>query len=139
MGLDILTPPLAAGGIVNGPLTVAGGLVIASHVTTSGTAPGVVVGAAAGAGATAAMVAGSTDEAGIISITTNGTPAAGVLATLTFAVAYAAAPKIVKDIVFAASAGYIAYFNAITPGGFVLEAGVAFTIGTFLFPYQVVG
>lgn len=139
MGLDVRSPLAAGASVVSGPLTVAGGLVLASHVTSSGAAPGVVVGAGAGAGAAATMVAGSNDQAGAVQIVMGAGPAPGILATVTFAVAYGAPPHVVTDIVFNGAAGYIAYLNALTAGGFIIEAGVAFTAGTFLFPYEVIG
>lgn len=52
---------------------------------TTGTAPTIAAGAAAGSGATATVLAGSTNQAGQITITTAGTPLAnGTLATVTF-------------------------------------------------------
>lgn len=52
---------------------------------TTGTAPTIAVGAAAGTGATATVLAGSTNQAGQITITTAGVPlAGGTLATVTF-------------------------------------------------------
>jgi hypothetical protein len=57
--------------------------------------PTVAVGAQAGSGATASMQAGSTDEAGIVTITTGTGVSSGHLATVTFAAAQARAKPVV--------------------------------------------
>ena len=109
-----------------------GGLSMAGHLSTTGTAPTVAAGAQASA---AAIVAGSTDTSGSVTATTVAAPAAGALFTLTFAVAYAAAPKTILLTVQGAGALDIQP-SAIATTGFTgtltgtLPAGsTAFTIG----------
>jgi hypothetical protein len=59
----------------------------------STTPPGTVaVGAGAGTGATASLLAGSTDDIGTLSVVIGTTPAAGTLATITFHDPYPTAP-----------------------------------------------
>lgn len=61
-----------------------------------GSAPSIAAGAGAGTGPTVSVVAGSTDRAGTVSVTTGTSPtAAGVVATVTFSSAKAAAPTVV--------------------------------------------
>jgi len=99
------------------------------------TAPTVTVGAAAGTGAAAATVAG-TDEFGIVSVTMGTSPTTGVLATVTFAVAYDAVPSIVILQDQDGKATSITY--TVTATQLVISVGAAIT-GNTKINYMVVG
>jgi hypothetical protein len=93
------------------------------------------VGAAAGTGAAAATVAG-TDEFGIVSVTMGTSPTTGVLATVTFAVAYDAVPSIVILQDQDGKATSITY--TVTATQLVISVGAAIT-GNTKINYMVVG
>lgn len=74
-------------------LTASGGSITAAKVLGGGSAPGIAAGAAAGTGPTISIT--GTDTAGRIAITLGTSPGTnGVLATITFAAAFAAAPYV---------------------------------------------
>lgn len=83
-------------------VSIAGALTASSHVISAGVAPTITAGAGAGTGPTV-TVAG-TDLAGQISVTAGTTPAAGVLATVTFHSTYGATPKLIMIVPANASA-----------------------------------
>ena len=80
-----------------GSLTVTGAATFNGHILTgnAGGSTTVAAGANAGTGATAAIT--GNDTSGTITVTTGTGPAAGVLATVTFAGAYGAAPGVVLE------------------------------------------
>lgn len=74
-------------------LVVTANLTVNGHIVTGGTTPGIAAGAAACTGPTVSIA--GTDTSGTITITTGtGCTAGGLLATVTFAGAYAAAPHV---------------------------------------------
>lgn len=100
-------------------------------------APTVVVGAGAGTGSPAATVAG-TDEHGSVAVTLGTSPAAGILATVTFNAPYAVAPIVSVTPKDADSAGAKLYATATTTT-LVIKAAAAASGGPLHVDYVVVG
>jgi hypothetical protein len=107
-----------------------------ASTTPAGT---VVVGAAAGAGASASLVAGSTDDIGTLTINLNGTPTTGVLATITFHDPFVNAPFVQlqgRDALGVKSV----YYATTTTTQLVLNAAVApASTGTIQVDYDCTG
>jgi hypothetical protein len=94
--------------------------------------------AATGTGVASASMANETDVAGLIEFTTNGTPASGAQATVTFDAAYSTAPIIVVTPANAAAAGEQVYVTR-TTGGFTINfVGVPAGSTSHEFLYQVI-
>lgn len=111
--------------------------IVTAHLRTTGSAPSpATAGAGAGTGATV-TVAGN-DTAGIITITTGTTPAAGLLATLTWASSYPAAPRIVVTPTNAAAAGLPVFTGSSTSTGTFSAATAATASTAFTYAYLVV-
>lgn len=116
----------------------------AIHAIGGSAAPTAAVGAAAGTGATITSPVAGTDMAGLVNITTGtATAANGVLCTITFNVAYGAAPNV---LLFPASqtaadllSGALAVYVTTGTGNFVINTGTtAPTISTNFKWYYVV-
>jgi hypothetical protein len=108
--------------------------------TANAAKPSVAAGAGAGTGATAALTRGG-DEAGTITVTTAGTPAIGVLATLTFATPYSVLPSAVSiDAGDVHSAAYEVYAT-VSGTALTISAAVAPTAAgqTLTLFYSVIG
>lgn len=119
------------------------------------TASNVTVGAGAGSGASATVTAGANAYRGQLSITTAGTPAAGVFATVVFPVALTGTVRsgttTPQLYIFVSLASYTASSvnpdlcavfttSSATVTGFVLNALAAATTGvTYLVNYQCMG
>lgn len=109
---------------------------VAGRPVSAGTAPTV----AAGAQSTAASAAspGATDVAGSVTTTAQSSPAAGAVATVTFAKAYAATPR---SIQVGETSGLIdLYVSTKSTAGFTVSSRTAPSSGaTVTFDYAVVG
>jgi hypothetical protein len=107
-----------------------------THLLSTATAiPTIAAGAAAGTSPTVSIGSNSTDLAGTVSITTGTSPGTGTLATITFNVAFAAAPRaILLTPANAAAAGVAAdlYANAsnVTTAHFTVDAATALAAST---------
>ncbi len=102
-------------------LAVTYNLTVAGHIITGGSAPTISANAAACASPTVSV--SGTDTAGSITITTGtGCTAGGDLATVTFATAFGASPKVALTPAGASAAGLNAYLNdaSLTTGGFTV-------------------
>ena len=115
-------------------------------------ATAVAAGAGAGSGATATLAAGSNDERGEISVTTAGTPAAGILATITFAGSwqgYAGATQVPLPTVMlcvngtntpAAALAQLSYqWNAAKTTLSIYCSGTPVTATTYVIDYLITG
>jgi hypothetical protein len=80
---------------------------LGGHLLSLGGEPAVAAGAGAGTGATVEI--SGTDTSGTIVVTTGTSPAAGILATVTFAVPFASAPRVRFQAANAAAAAVSAY------------------------------
>jgi hypothetical protein len=99
----------------------------------------VVVGAAAGNGATSAtLVAGSTDDIGTVSVVAAGTTASGTLATITFHDAWLTAPFVQLQARDAVGAAAI-YYATTTTTQLVIKVTNAPAVGTLLVDYDCTG
>lgn len=99
----------------------------------------VVVGAAAGNGATSAsLVAGSTDDIGTLQVVAAGTTAAGTLATITFHDPYITAPFVQLQARDAVGAAAI-YYATTTTTQLVVKVTNAPAVGTLLVDYDCTG
>ena len=101
-------------------------LVVTGHIVTGGAAPSIAAGAAACTTPTVSVA--GTDTSGTITVTTGtGCAAAGKLATVTFATAFAAAPHVVITPGSAAAAGLSAYVDSstIAAASFDIDASTA--------------
>lgn len=114
------------------------------HLLSTATAnPAIAAGAAAGTGPTVAC--SGTDLAGTVSITTGTSPGAGTLATITFASAFASAPRaILLTPANATAAGVAAsaYSNAanLTASAFTVDAATALAASTaYKWSYAIIG
>ena len=106
---------------------------------TSGSAPGIAIGAAAGTGA-APSISGS-DLRGSVTINVTSGTATGVLATVTFNVAYASAPFVFLQPANAAAGGrstQIPFVSSTTTTFTVNANGVAVPDGTYVWNYFVI-
>jgi hypothetical protein len=98
----------------------------------------VAVGAQAGTGATATLVAGSTDDIGTVSILVGTTPAAGTMATITFHDAYINAPFVQLQARDAVGAAAI-YYATTTTTQLVIKTTNIPGAGTLLVDYDCTG
>ncbi len=117
--------------------TFTGTLTMNGHIITgnlSGSTT-IVAGASAGTGATASIT--GNDTSGTITVTTGTGPAAGTLATITFAGAYGSAPKIVLTSASATAAALQDYYGSNTSyfNLNILNAPTAST--TYTYSYMV--
>lgn len=95
------------------------------HIITSGVAPAVVAGAAAGSGPGAITVSGD-DTSGRGSFTTGTSPTTGTLFTVTFGATYPAAPSCIVPVAVSAGAGGLGLYTAsYATTGFVIGCAVA--------------
>ncbi|GAB3255989.1 hypothetical protein GCM10027347_17520 [Larkinella harenae] len=114
------------------------------RIAATGSQPSVTGGVGAGAGATVSIVAGSTDMAGTLQIVTASNPQGNqTIATLTFATALAAAPKVVLLTARNNQTGMAMnkfYVASKTATGWVLSSTDATLTGgtTFLLDYLVI-
>lgn len=90
--------------------------------------PAVVIGAGAGAGAAVTASSGC-DQWGSVTFTSAGTPAAGVLLTVTFGTPYAVAPVVSIDAADARTAACQLYAVATTTT-LTISANAAISVGT---------
>lgn len=98
----------------------------------------VTVGAGAGSGATATI--SGNDFSGTITVATGTSPAAGILATVTFANAYGAAPQVFIEAMSAAGATLATYISAASTTGFALSTGSVPAASTgYTLQYYVMG
>lgn len=105
----------------------------------SSTPPGTVaVGAQAGGGATATLVAGSTDDIGTVSIVIGTSPAAGTMATITFHDAFVNAPFVQLQARDAVGALAI-YYATTTTTQLVIKTTNTPGAGTLLVDYDCTG
>jgi hypothetical protein len=101
------------------------------------TAPSVAVGGNAGSGSSATVV--GTDEAGVITVVAGTGAAAGTLATLTFATAFAVAPVFSLDAGDQYGAAANLYANSTTTTLVVKAAGTPASSQTYKINYINVG
>ena len=101
------------------------------HNRTQSTAPAIAAGAGAGTAPTVSV--SGTDASGVISVTTGTSPAAGLLATLTWVTAYSTAARMVLSAGNAAAAAVQPHSTATTTTGTVsvAVAPAASTLHTF--------
>jgi hypothetical protein len=107
-------------------LIVSANLTVNGHIITGGVSPAVAAGAAACTTPTVSV--SGTDTSGTITVTTGtGCAAPGKLATVTFATAYGAAPRVVIAPGSALAAGLSAYTDnaTVSTTGFDLATGAA--------------
>jgi len=102
------------------------------QLRSSGNAPSIAAGTGAGTSPTVASMGGSTDLSGVINVTTGTSPAASAnLVTVTYAVAYAAKPRVILEPANAAAAalsgtGQVFVSDSLSsPTGFVVVTGSA--------------
>jgi len=104
----------------------------------TGAAPTVTAGS--GAGTSPSVSVTGTDEFGTVSVTAGTSPAAGALATVTFARPFASAPAAVLVSPLSASAASVGHYASATATGFTLSAAAAPTAGdVYEYSYVVVG
>lgn len=106
------------------------------HNRTQTAAPAIAAGAGAGTAPTVS-VSGS-DASGTISVTTGTTPAAGLLATLTWVSAYSSAPRMVLSATNAAAAALNEYAGTTTTTGTLSVAATPAASTAYTFAYVVV-
>lgn len=105
----------------------------------STTPPGTIaVGAGAGTGATASLVAGSTDDIGTVSIVVGTTPSAGTMCTITFHDPYTTAPFVQLQARDAVGAAAI-YYATTTTTQLTIKTTNAPGAGTLLVDYDCTG
>jgi len=106
------------------------------HAT--GPSPSVAAGAQAGVGATASVV--GDDTAGTVTITTGTAPAAGVLATLTFAAPWVSTAPFVAALAKTAGGAVLQVYASTTTTALTISVGAVPTASvTYSFDYQAVG
>lgn len=98
----------------------------------------VAVGAQAGTGATASLVAGSTDDIGTVSITLGTTPTAGTMAVITFHDPFITAPFVQLQARDAVGAAAI-YYALTTTTQLTIKTTNNPTSGTMLVDYDCTG
>lgn len=96
-----------------------------NHITTAGVPPTVAAGAGAGSGAPSPQLTGANDIRGRLTFGSGSAPAAGVMATVTLAKPYDAAPVVVLTPLNAATAGKAPHLGAVTASGFEVSFGQA--------------
>lgn len=104
--------------------------------TPSGSA---AVQAGAGTGATASLVAGSTDDIGTVRINTGTSPAAGAQVIITFHDAYVTAPFVQLQARDAAGAGAIYYATTSTTQLTISTTNIPAASSTLLVDYDCTG
>ncbi len=102
-------------------------------ISTAASAPTIAAGAAAGSSPTVAVT--GTDLAGLISVTTGTTATTGILATISFNVAFGSAPRAIQLTPANANAAAVAAkvfadISSVTTVHFTVDAGVALTDAT---------
>ena len=107
----------------------------------AGTVPAgsVVVGAGAGTGATASLVAGSTDDIGTVQINTGTSPAAGTVATITYHDPYVTAPFVQLQARDSAGAAGIYYCTTTTTQLVIKTVNALPASSTVLVDYDLTG
>jgi len=110
----------------------------ANGVTTAGTIA--VATAGAGTGATVTVPAGSApnDLRGVFTVTGAGTPAAGIIAHVSFAQPYANIPAVQVNVANATPANVAASAVNVTVNGFDVYAGAAVSVGANTVSYVVI-
>lgn len=117
--------------------------VVTHLLSTSASSPTIAAGAAAGSGPTVA--ASGTDLAGTVSVTTGTAPTTGILATVTFNVAFASAPRAIhltpaNSVSAGVAADVFANVSNITTAHFTVDAATALTLSTaYQWYYLIVG
>lgn len=117
-------------GIVNGDLTVK------NKIVTNGATPTIAAGAAAGTGATVSVT--GNDISGVITITTGTSPTSGTLATLTFALPYATAPRVTLSANNASAAQLTNYVASTTTNFTLSTPATPVASTTYTFYYHVI-
>jgi hypothetical protein len=121
-------------------LTVSGTLTLGGHLVTSGSTPSIAAGTASCTSPTISV--SGTDTAGLVSITTGtGCAASGKMATITFASAFASAPRVVLTAASSEAAKKSYYIDSTTTSttGFDIDVTVANSDGfSYKWYYQVI-
>jgi hypothetical protein len=124
--------------LVSGPMTVSGSITVDGHIVTGGATPSIAAGAAACTSPTVSL--SGDDTTGLITVTTGtGCTSAGILATLTFANTFGAAPHVTLTPATAPAVAQ-GYVDAATLSGtsFNLDAATApLSSTTYKWEYQV--
>ncbi|MBK8909764.1 MAG: S-layer family protein [Chlorobi bacterium] len=117
--------------VTNSRVAVANGHITSQQTTapTTGTL---------GAGVASATLTRATDVAGLLNITTNGTPAAGAQATVTFNLTYGTVPVVVLTPANGNAVGPGAHVSATTGGFTVSFSGVPAASSSHQFNYVVI-
>jgi cytoskeletal protein CcmA (bactofilin family) len=117
-------------------LTLNQDLFLNRHIKTSGATPNVSGGTATGNGGTTSL--SGTDTAGTVTANIGGSPAAGVLANVTFATGFGTEPRVILTPV-GSNAGSAEWYITKTTTGFSILTNVAPTAATSMsFDYIVV-
>ncbi len=129
---------------VNGTLAVTSAatfnntLTVNGHIITGNTSGNTTIGPEAGAGTGASVAIDGNDTSGTITLTTGTGAAMGDLATIAFANAYGAAPRVTLTPDNLAAANLPYYTNNRTTAGFTLStSGVPDDATVYVFSYQV--
>lgn len=103
----------------------------------SGSAPTVVAGAGAGTSPTVGVGAGSNDDRGTLNVTAGTSPAAGILATVTFARIWQVPPTVVLSGATVASEALSPAVTAVSTTGFTVSVAAPTGSTAYSFNYQV--
>lgn len=146
-GLTLSSTGLAVGILTstNLPSTLAylntAGLFVVTHLLSSTATPGIATGAGAGSSPTIAIA--GTDTAGTITLTAGTLPSINaIICTVTFAIVFAAIPRVLFSAGSSASAlGAAVVYSAATVSTFTLNSDTtALTVGaSYVWNYHVIG
>ncbi len=140
--INVTIGSAAAGGAltVNSDATFNGTLKAAGHILSANASGTTTVALNANCGTGCTVTINGNDTAGLITINTGTTPAAGAQATVTFAVAYVSAPTIaITPNTVPASSNFPQYYYTSTTTTFDLNSYNALTASkTYTFSYHIV-
>ena len=104
------------------PLSVTSGVLSCPNCINGTSTPSVLAGTAAGSGASASFIAGSTDRAGKVALSTGtGVSTTGVLFTVTYGTAFSVAVSCIVEGMFASNAN-TSFLNVSNVGSFEVDA-----------------
>lgn len=135
-GNGTFSGPLSAPQVTTGNLQLSGDLILAHHITTRGVTPSRSGGSALGSGGSVSI--GGSDTAGLITINTGGSPAAGCFATITFTSAYAATPYVMVTPVNSGAGGLSYYIKSSATNFSICDATAPPAGSSFGFNYFVI-
>lgn len=120
---------------LSGPTTLTAA---ANGVTTAGTIAVATAGAGAGSSVTVPAAQSPNDLRGQFTVTGAGTPAAGIIAHVSFAQPYANIPAVLVNVANATPANVAAAAVSVTVNGFDIYAGAAISVGANTVSYVVI-